>query len=262
MDCERARPLLQLHLDDALTPGMTAPLEAHLALCAPCRRALEDLLTVRGAIREHADRFTAPAALRSRILAGLPAPAAVAPRPPRPAVRPWGWVGLGAALAASLMLAVNLTLVPVPADRLADRVVSAHIRSLMEGHLTDVASSDRHTVKPWFNGRLDLAPPVRDFAGEGFPLVGGRLDVLEQRPVAALVYRRRQHVINLFVGPDATLAGLTETGPVRGYTLFHWSEGGAEGGSAGGLGFWLVSDLERSELAAFAALLRSPPTPQ
>jgi anti-sigma factor (TIGR02949 family) len=253
MDCDHARSQLPLRLDGALAPEAAAALDDHLARCPSCRRACQDLQTLSAALRGHADRFTAPTALRSRVLADL---AAAAPRRRPAGIGRWSDFGLGAALAASVMLAVNLTLAPSrpPAGPMADQVISAHIRSLMEGHLIDIASADRHTVKPWFNGRLDLAPPVRDFEAQGFPLVGGRLDVLGQRPVAALVYRRRLHVINLFVGPGDGTAGLDETGPVRGYTVLHWNDGG--------LACWLVSDVERAELIAFARLLRSPPPAQ
>lgn len=264
MDCNQALPQLQSRLDEALAAEPAAALDGHLAHCPPCRRAFHTLKTAQGAIREHADCFRAPGALRSRILAELAAVAAAPPVSGRGRARRsghpgrlgrWGWFGSGAALAASLTLVITLTLAPVPGAPLEDQVVSAHIRSLMENHLMDIASSDRHTVKPWFNGRLDLAPPVRDFEAVGFPLAGGRLDVLDQRPVAALVYRRRQHVINLFIAPaDGAAAGLHEASPTRGYTVLHWSDGG--------LADWLVSDLERTELLEFARLLRSPPPVQ
>jgi len=138
---------------------------------------------------------------------------------------------------------------PSSSERIADDIASAHIRSLMPGHLTDVPSSEQHTVKPWFAGKLDFSPAVVDLSGEGFPLVGGRLDYAAGRPVAALVYRRQAHLINLFVWPSSSTSEVAATADVRqGYNLLHWARGQTN--------YWVISDLNAAELGQFARLVQ------
>jgi anti-sigma factor RsiW len=252
MEHKEVRALAGAWLDREVDPLAQREIEAHLAGCAACRAAVDGTRAFSAAIRAEAEYFEAPPALAAR-LAAASRPA----QPARPAPRRMAaWRPL--ALAASVLLAVVLaggvgyfgSLVG-PQDRLVQDVVDGHVRSLQAEHLTDVASSDQHTVKPWFDGRLDAAPPVRDLTTEGFPLVGGRLDYLDGRPVAALVYRHRQHPINLFVGPAGVSgAGLPLTTTRQGYNVRHWV--------AGDMSFWLVSDLDMTELAALEALLRKP----
>jgi anti-sigma factor RsiW len=135
-------------------------------------------------------------------------------------------------------------------DHITQEIISGHVRSLMADHLTDVASSDQHTVKPWFNGKLDFSPPVKDLSDHGFPLVGGRLDYLENRPVAALVYRHRKHFINLFIWPSAHGSDIgKKTLASDGYNLIHWEESG--------MVYWAVSDLNIGELQEFAQLIQN-----
>jgi anti-sigma factor RsiW len=204
-------------------------------------------------IRREATRHAPPAALGARIVGGVreaDAPGVMSPRRRQP--RMWRWLqsialfGAGAATAWG----VALSLLVVPAQELmSEAVTSSHVRSLMGSHLADVHSSDRHTVKPWFAGKLDFSPPVIDLAAEGLPLAGGRLDYLDGRAVAALVYTSGSHVINLFVWPasgDRTVA--PELVTRRGYNLVHWTQAGMQA--------WAVSDVNAAQLHVFAGLVR------
>lgn len=255
MDCRDTRRLIDAGIDGELDLTTQLALDAHLAGCASCRAAEGGRRALVRRVRAGAERFEAPDALRRHLRAALPGvePAAVPPAPTSSVAISWrgrwAWLTGGLSL-ASAALAVGLTLLVVLPGRngaLVPELVSAHVRSLMAGHLTDVASSDRHTVKPWFNGRIDVSPPVPDLAEHGFPLVGGRLDYVAERPVAALVYRRDRHVINLFVHSDpAAEAGAPSLAERHGYSVLRWSRPG--------LVVWVVSDLNHEELEAFARL--------
>jgi anti-sigma factor RsiW len=207
------------------------------------------------AIRAKATRFEAPAALRGRIGAALTDadPASTAPRRSLFwTLRQSQWLGMGAAFACGVIASVAVSLFYAASndeDRLSREILAGHVRSLMVAHLADVDSSDQHTVKPWFNGKLDFSPPVHDLASEGFPLVGGRLDYLNQRPVAALVYRRQQHTINLFVWPSGG-SSPKEVKLVsrQGFHVADWSDSDMQ--------YWAVSDLNPAEMREFANLLR------
>ncbi|MDM0106366.1 anti-sigma factor [Variovorax sp. J22R24] len=203
-------------------------------------------------IRREATRHAPPPALAERILADLRK--AGVGEPVRPPHRPpaWRWLQaialFGAGAATAWSIALSLLVMPAQ-DVMSESVADSHVRSLMGSHLADVLSSDRHTVKPWFAGKLDFSPPVVDLAAEGLPLVGARLDYIGGRSVAALVYRSGQHVINLFVWPaSADKSAAPRLLARRGYNLVHWTQGGMQA--------WAVSDLNASELQAFATLTR------
>jgi anti-sigma factor RsiW len=219
----------------------------------------DDAHKVMALVREHATRYRASPALREAIAQRLadeahrPQATSRAPERPRRLALPRSWVAAigfacGALLAAAALLLAGGV---APGGAALDtELVAGHVRSLMASHLVDVASSDRHTVKPWFQGRLDYAPPVEDPAAAEFPLVGGRLDVIAGRPVAALVYKRRGHTINLFVWPDAGRTALQQH-ERQGYHVLRWKDGAMQ--------YALVSDLNAQELRAFAQLLLREP---
>jgi len=239
MTCDEAEILLHALVDGELDAGHAREVEAHIATCAKCAAAMRDYREIRKAMADGGLRYTSPPELRRRIEASLPQ----AQAPTRRAVlRGFAMGSAVSAIAASGLFAVILR--GDDEARLQSEFVSAHLRSLQANHLTDVVSTDQHTVKPWFNGRLDVAPPVADLSAQGFTLVGGRLDYIDGRPVGALIYRRRQHVINLFVaqGTNAEPRG-AKMETVQGFNIHRWSERG--------LNYWAVSDLAKDELANF-----------
>ena len=240
---------LDAYLDGELATVDARELEAHLAQCPECARFRQERLQLRAAITARVPVFPAPDALRERVRAAVGAAARA--RAPR-RFTAWGvWrpLALAASLAVVAVGSWRLALQRTAGETLADDVLGSHIRSLMPGHLTDVLSSDQHTVKPWFNGRLDFSPPVYDLAGRGYPLIGGRLDYVDGRGVAALVYGRRQHLINVFLWPVARRpAAAPASRTHQGYHLLHWTTADYT--------YWVVSDLGLPELGEFAGLLR------
>jgi len=247
MQCDEVRPRLEAYVDGELAEAERVQLRDHLADCPECGPEATALEHLRDGIRQSAPVYRAPEALRSEIRFALRRQAATSARGARPAP---GWL----AYAASILLAVAVgsggTLLITgerQEDAVANELIDSHLRSLLGNHLADVASSDQHTVKPWFAGRSELSPPAVDLAGEGFPLVGGRLDLIAGKPIPALVYRRREHVVNVFVLP-ASRGDLAKTLTRRGYSLRHWDEGD--------LGFWAVTDAAPSELAEFERVFR------
>jgi len=239
MTCEEAEILLHALIDGELDAGHAREVEAHVANCPRCAAELAAYREMGRAVATADLRYAAPAALRARIEAALPQTR----QPSRRAVlRGFAMGSAVSALAATGLVAIVLR--QDDQQRILSEVVSAHLRSLQAGHLTDVLSTDQHTVKPWFNGKLDVAPPVIDLTAQGFTLVGGRLDYVDARAIGAVVYRRRQHVINLFVAQTASpehRPPRTET--MQGFNCRRWSNRG--------LNFWAVSDLGADELAEF-----------
>ncbi len=265
MNCEDAAKLIDGYLDRELDPITSQTIEQHLRECPKCDQAYKIHGSLIHAIGNATPYYKAPAELRERIQSSLRDEIAELPtrdvaldtqplfprRQPRPRAilweTSWNWLALAAAIIFAAIIA--LTLVPrlqrPGAEQfLATQLIASHVRSLMADHLTDVASSDQHTVKPWLDVKLDFAPPVVDLAGEGFPLIGGRLDYLDNRPVAALVYQRRKHFINLFIWPT-TPADSKEQKTVEreGYHLVHWADGDFT--------YWAVSDVSVGDLQNF-----------
>jgi anti-sigma factor RsiW len=249
MNCAECEILLHALIDGELDAGHAREVEAHAKDCPGCAEQLAAFRAMREAMANAVLKETAPASLRSRIEASLPQPAArvVAPRKFLQPSRRSFFGGFAAGTALSAALAASLVLTVFRNDEqqtIANDVVSAHIRSLQPGHLMDVETSDQHTVKPWFDGKVDVAPPVIDLTAEGFTLLGGRLDYIDGEPVASVVYKRRKHVINLFVAQRLGAAHRHVTDrTVQGYNLRHWSDGG--------LDYWAVSDLDALELGEF-----------
>ncbi len=245
MNCAEFRLLLHAHVDGELDAANSLEVERHLRTCAACVKEENSLRALRGALRDNDLRFRAPAALKQDIRLFVKELANERARGENRFQWIWKWLALTATAGAVLLLLLR------PAgtserDLLLDELVASHVRSLQVGHLTDVASTDQHTVKPWFDGKLDFAPTVKDYAAQGFPLIGGRLDYLGERNVAALVYRRNKHIINVFVWPG-TGAQAFEAEKRRGFAIIS--------GNAKGMHYCLVSDLNESELRQLAGLL-------
>jgi anti-sigma factor RsiW len=250
VSCTDLRVLLHAYLDDELPEPRRAACAEHLLVCSGCRAELEALRGLRDALGDPSLRHRPSPALRHRLEAALAAAPGPAPRRRR-----FVWLAAAAAaVLAGLGVAWAVARRPPTADeRLAREVTSAHARSLQAAHLLDRLSSDKHEVKPWFQERLDFAPPVPDLEKQGFRLEGGRLDYIDERPVAALVYRRHLHIVNVFVWPAPDGAGDGEVRVLsrRGYNLAHWTRRG--------LRFWAVSDLNAEELGDLARLVRDAP---
>ena len=271
MNCAAVAQWIDALLDRELDPKNAAEVEAHLAGCASCKQRYEARKAVSSNMRRLELGYAAPAALRGRIAAALEAEQAgalaaspgMAPTnhgPPtsgsarRVTRGPARWfmlAGWPVALAASALLA---TVMLQQRSQEADEVVAAHVRSLLANHLSDVVSSSHHTVKPWFAGRIDFSPPVPDLTSLGFELVGGRLDYVDHRQVAAIVYRKHGHIINVLASlPGRDTADMPHTTRVQGYSVRSWRQAG--------LDLVAVSDIDPSELANLEQGFQMPPVP-
>src|SRR6266516_2048179 len=268
MTCEEAIKLMDGYLDGELDLMTSQKIEQHLRACRKCEQAYEAHTALAHAISRAAPYYKAPTELRQRIESSLRD--AVGIRGSRSAARenralltspraerrlllpeiPWNWLALAAAIILAAIIASSFLprLRTHASDQfLATQLIASHVRSLMADHLTDVASSDQHTVKPWLDTKLDFAPPVIDLSSEGFPLIGGRLDYLDNHLVAALIYQRRTHFINLFIWPTKPGASeTTKTMTRQGYRLLHWVDPD--------FNYWAVSDVNDSELQTFKQL--------
>lgn len=245
MTCDRTNLLLNAYIDNELDVSHIIDFEQHLRTCVPCSRAVESARILSDSLRSlRVDEKPAPERIRNATRARL----RKANRELRTPWFHWGAVAAGVAAVGVIGLFVVQPSGQRGKQSIAHDVMMSHVRSLMPNHLVDIASTDQHSVKPWFAGKVDFSPPVRDFAPRGFPLVGGRLDYIGSRPVAVLVYQRRQHVINCYIWPerqpDAGIASQTENG----YHMAYWRTAGME--------YWLISDLNDSELKQFANLIR------
>ena len=245
MSCELAQTRLHAYLDGELDAAGSADFSQHLRTCAICTAAWGEEEKLRQALQQSRLYSRAPVGLKLRIEESLPGPRVEA----RAGFGSWRWL----AVLAAVLIAVTLTWRQIG---LTERksyeqaavvaAIDAHLRSLQPGHLVDVQSTDQHTVKPWFDGKLDFAPPVRDFSANDFPLLGGRLDVISGRTVAALVYGRRQHFINVFVEKSAPDASWNGSGEAQGYHWTAWNKGG--------FSFCAVSDVSAGDLSQLREL--------
>jgi anti-sigma factor RsiW len=247
MSCNRADTVLPAYFDNELDAPGAAEFERHLEQCSECADGLEALRSLRNSMSRAQLYEKAPVIFRRKILADLGSAKPVVIRPAR---TPRRWLAVAAAFLLFVLAGWQFISVHRGDNAesvLAAEVVDAHLRSLQPGHLTDVISTDQHTVKPWFDGKLDFSPPVRDFADQGFPLQGGRLDVVHGRTVAALVYGRRKHLVSVFIWPTSEKDAAAQSGSEQGYQWVIWRKGGME--------FSAVSDTSTADLEQFQRLL-------
>jgi anti-sigma factor RsiW len=251
MECKHSQEWMSAYLDAELDASATLQLEMHLAGCKQCEAALAQLQALRATIAQQATRHAAPEYLKHRINTAIGEQRQLR-RSRAPSARASTWFGVGAASLGATAFAVMLALYlqqPPRGEQLDQELVASHVRALMPDHLADVASTDQHTVKPWFAGKLDFSPPVVDLAAQGYALIGGRLDYLNQRPVAALVYQHRKHILNLYVWPVAASDAAPRASSRQGFQVLRWRQDGMQ--------YSAVSDMNAQELSEFAQDLRN-----
>ena len=241
MSCQESQEMRHAYLDGELDLTRSLEIEKHVRECASCARAYDELRSLQTVMRGETLRFPLPPGLERRVRSAVRQESGEVARPFR-----WRWLIPSISLALVVIIVAGLLFSRTTTeDLVASEVVAGHVRSLMAGHLTDVASTDQHTVKPWFDGKLDFSPPVKDLTQQGFELIGGRLDYIANRPVAAVIYQRRKHFVNVFIWPASTASDTRPTAQVRqGYNLIHWT--------SAGMTYWIVSDLNLAELQQFA----------
>jgi Predicted transmembrane transcriptional regulator (anti-sigma factor) len=242
MNCQSIRKLIDGYLDEELDLVNHLEIENHLSDCAACSDEYENRRALKSAFDE-SFYFHAPAGLRKKIQTELRRSGSESTRRQ---FWQWRWLALAGPAAAIILLSFFLLREgPANNEPLVAEMVSNHVRSMMVNHLTDVPSTDQHTVKPWFEGKLNFSPPVINLDSQGYTLIGGRLDYAAGRPVAALVYQRRQHIINLFIYPSTgNVSSESKVSTQQGFNLIHWEKSG--------MAFWAVSDLNVDELRDFA----------
>jgi anti-sigma factor RsiW len=248
--------LVQADVDGELSPADAARVASHLDGCAACAAFQAEIMALSARVRSEAMRHSAPGSLRDAVRAQIEASTRQGPAKASQIAanenRSWKvmgrrrFAGLASGLGLGIAATLAIMLLRPATSGLPDELVADHIRALQPGHLMDVISTDQHNVKPWFDGRVDFAPPVQDFRTEGFPLAGGRLDYLAGRPVAVLIYQRRKHVIDLYVWPTSKDAVSGQTGSRNGYNFIFWHQAG--------MAFQAVSDLNQEELSQFSRL--------
>ncbi|MQQ99118.1 anti-sigma factor [Glaciimonas sp. GS1] len=265
MNHQQALELIPAYVDQELSVSETIELARHLDSCSSCQQEYAQQNQVSDFIKKQAPYHQASASLAQRINAALPGaqsePATTHAQPNKADRSGWrvyklfnlnfNWINAGAVLTTLLAVIWSAGLylnLPSAQDRLADEVVASHVRSLQVNHLSDVISTDKHTVKPWFNGKINFSPTVIDLAQQGYPLAGGRLDYLDGHPVAALIYHRQLHPINVYIWPDNVRDAAPKSLSERGYHLMHWT--------SKGMVYWVASDVAAPELANFVTLLR------
>jgi anti-sigma factor RsiW len=261
MTCDDARKFLGAYFDAELDAARSLEIERHLSSCAACSSAQEQFAVLRDITQ--AAYFPAPADLRADVLAAIrrQAPVEIEPEAAGPAIRhrhiaqPWLLRGLALAAAILLGFFIGQTFSRNSARQvLLAQLTDSHLRSLVGTHLTDVLSSDQHTVRPWFEGKLDFAPPVQDLAAQGFPLVGGRVEYIGGRNVAALVYQRRKHFVNVFLWPETGEESIRTEPPQRGYNVVHWRRDG--------MSYFAISEVSEDELRKLAELFTAGVSPK
>jgi anti-sigma factor RsiW len=254
MTCAESHLLLHAYADGELDVVRSLEMEQHIKGCPKCAAQLNSLKALHTALVDGDFAYRAPASLREKVRQMMPAPERRTERHPSDWQWFWKWLAAGATAVAVLTIFLRPAEFSQSAspDELLNEMVSSHVRSLMPGHLTDVLSSDKHTVKPWFEGKLDFAPDVKDFTAQGFPLVGGRLDYVNDRTVAALVYQHNKHLINVFLWPTTNATGAApEMKSYHGYNVISFN--------ANGFRYNLVSDMDQTELKGLAGLLGDGP---